>query len=235
MSEQGPNPHNAAILEDLDAWARGGWITAVERLIRWLKKNDCNEYAQPLARDARSFDNPPLNNRHLELRKVLSLSGHLDYLRHKPPSDLESMMLKKLLQMVQDAQELVGIRIKQLPALIDGERKAIRAVRSRMDEYGLSEVENELEGELLTALAECNAVDCEHRLPLKHIVNVMSGVTKNPRSYKKLSARLRRKGLIDSRPGKSGGIWLTQRGNEYVDRHLKHHLATIRAKRSATK
>jgi hypothetical protein len=213
------NPYSAEdieLLEGLDAAVRGGWITAVERLIRWLRNNDCNEYAQPLAREARAFHYPP-DDRHRELRALQSVLSHLNHLRAEPPTDLDAKRRKKLSVLVKDARELVQHRQKELPGLIESEGNEKNTMRDWMDEHGWSSVENELEGEFLGTLFSFNAVDSENRRSLKEVVKAMFDKPANAKNYKKLSARLRRKGLIDSKPGKAGGIWLTQRGIEYVE------------------
>jgi hypothetical protein len=178
-----------ALIDDLDYAARGGWITAVERLIRWLKSNDCNEYAQPLSRQAKSFHQPP-TDRHRELRALAGISSGLDRLRREPPTDLDSKKRARLAQLVKNAMALVKYRRQELPALIECERKAKNAVQRWKEEHGFSEVEDDKEGNFLQALYLLGAFDAEHRLTLAEVVQKAEGPAPHSDNFKQLAARL---------------------------------------------
>jgi hypothetical protein len=189
-----------AVLDDCDSAAQGGWIIAVERLVRWLKNNDCSERAQPLSRQAKPFHHPP-TDRHREMRALAVLADTLARLRLEPPTDLDSKKRARLARLVQNAAALVKHRLKELPAQIECERKARDAVQKWMDEQELSEVENVTEGNFLEALYVLEAFDKESRVPLSKVVKEAEGSAADPDNFKQLAARLgpKHKRLIDSK------------------------------------
>jgi len=208
------------ILNDLDSAAQGGWITVIERLVRWLKRHDCNEYAQPLSRQARPFHSLPTDpNR--EYKALADISLSLDRLRFDPPSDLDAKARKWLAGLVKNAAEIVEHRMKQMQTEIERVRTARGNAQQWANDNDLSEVENDREGNWLEALHRLKAFDPEHRARLSEVVKKAEGPAADSDNFKQLAANLVRKRLIRSKVGRGGGYWLTERGKSYVEQKRK--------------
>jgi hypothetical protein len=209
------------VIAELDYAAEGGWITVIERLVRWLKNNDCNEYAQPLAREAKSFHLPP-TDRHREQRALINISEWLDQLRSQPPTDLEAKKRKILARRVSAATALVKYRLEELSKAIERDRKAVLGVtewlianlppdgRFSQQEYGI-----------LHALFEREAFDPESRITTADIAKQLAGAKANAATLKKPVSGLRHKRLIDTMGGRSGGCWLTDSGKAFIEQARK--------------
>jgi hypothetical protein len=107
--------------------------------------------------------------------------------------------------------------MQELPALIECERNAVDAARGWLDKHGFSEVEDAREGDLLEAFYVLKAFDAENRVTLDEAVTKAEGQEFDPNNYKQLAARLVAKQLLNSKEGRNGGYWLTDRGTAYVE------------------
>jgi hypothetical protein len=218
------HPRSAArgeVIDELDYSAQGGWITAVERLVRCLKNNDCNEYAQPLSREAKSFHLPP-TDRHRERRALVNILDWLEYLRSQPPTDLKARQREILTRHIRAATASVKYRLKELPRAIEGERNAVLGAtewvianlppdgRLSQQEYGI-----------LHALFDREAFDPESRITTADIAKQLAGAKANAATLKQPVSGLRHKRLIDTMGGRSGGCWLTESGKGFIEQARK--------------
>jgi len=71
---------------------------------------------------------------------------------------------------------------------------------------------------ILKALFELAAFDHEHRKSTAKVVAKAAGGQADPGQYKEVVSDLKTRGLVDTKEGRGGGIWLTARGCKHAEK-----------------
>jgi DNA-binding IscR family transcriptional regulator len=71
---------------------------------------------------------------------------------------------------------------------------------------------------MLVAMIEMNAVDSDRRETTEDIVARALGATASPNAVKEVMAELNARQFVNSKQGRGGGIWLTEKGRDRANK-----------------
>jgi hypothetical protein len=109
----------------------GNWRPVIGNLARWLRLNNCGEYASELEMQAQSAT--PCSPPEVEINAVNSITSVLVNLVNNPPGYLPPVKCKELRNLRHQAIRSVGFRERQLADELSRTSRAVQAVKDFFD------------------------------------------------------------------------------------------------------